>query len=118
MPKRDGLKPLPQQTADALARALNTLPGSNPNRLILRSAQKRSGGDWSDDDYDVVWKGLTVGRIYCLPFAPPSGRPWFWGIEFFSRAAGTLQYDGHAETREAAMAAFRAAWNAQGSKAS
>ena len=36
-----------------------------PNRLILKRASlNRSSGEWSDDDYDVVWEGKTVGRIF------------------------------------------------------
>jgi hypothetical protein len=33
---------------------------------------------WRDDDYDVLEKGVVVGRIFCLDAVGPQGRPWMW----------------------------------------
>jgi hypothetical protein len=32
--------------------------------LLKRAATSRSGGEWNEDDYDVLADGDVVGRIY------------------------------------------------------
>lgn len=78
--------------------------------LILKSAKSnRKDGHWSDDDYDVTLEGKTIGRIYRYTGV---GENWYWGIDFFVWKNQGPQY-GRAPTREAAMAAFREAWDRQ-----
>jgi hypothetical protein len=36
--------------------------------ILKRASASRSSGEWSDDDYDVLEKGVVVGRIF-------AGRP-------------------------------------------
>jgi hypothetical protein len=79
-------------------------------QLFLISANKsRRSGEWSDDDYDVrdgAPDGPVVGRIYKLSVAP-TGNWWFWAVQLFPAVAAD---SGTAETREAAMAEFKAHW--------
>jgi hypothetical protein len=32
--------------------------------ILKRASASRSSGEWSDDDYDVLFDGEVVGRIY------------------------------------------------------
>src|SRR3974390_1554159 len=80
-------------------------------QLFLVSANKSRRGnlEWSDDDYDVrdgAPDGPVVGRIYKLSVAP-TGNWWFWAAQLFPAVAAD---SGTAETREAAMEAFKAQW--------
>ena len=77
--------------------------------LFLVSANKSRRGNmrWSDDDYDVcdgAPDGPVVGRIYKLTVAP-TGNWWFWAVQLFPAVGAD---SGTAETREAAMEAFKA----------
>ena len=79
-------------------------------KLFLIGANKsRPSGEWTDDDYDVREgspDGPVVGRIYKLSVAP-TGNWWFWAVQLFPAVAAD---SGTGETREAAMAAFKAQW--------
>jgi hypothetical protein len=84
-------------------------------RLFLVSANKsRPGGlQWDADDYDVraaAADGPVVGRIY-RSTQSPEATPWFWTI--IETPVTTADRD-YAETREAAMAAFKARWESRG----
>jgi hypothetical protein len=83
-------------------------------QLYLISASKSRGDRmrWSEDDYDVrngAPDGPVVGRIYKLSVAP-TGNWWFWAVQLFPAVGDDT---GTAETREAAMAAFKAQWIAR-----
>ena len=84
------------------------------SKLVLVPAKKsRSGGPWSDDDFDVRLgnaEGKVVGRIFRTPHSPPS-RPWFWIITVYVPQQPTQR--GYAATPEEAMASFRAAWDGE-----
>lgn len=57
-------------------------------------------------DYEVVdTDGRVIGRIYRVT---GSRERWFWGTSF-QAIKGPPKY-GHADTREEAMAAFKAMW--------
>jgi hypothetical protein len=66
------------------------------------------GGEWDDDDYDVLADGVVVGRIMETA-AAPVGQPWMWTLAFGHHEDRTPTH-GYAESREAAMAAFAMSW--------
>jgi len=86
--------------------------------LVLRRAQEYRPGDWNPDhwnpdDFDVLYDGRTVGRIYRINAATGI---WWWESFMPTRRKGY----GDAPTRDDAMAAFRAEydrWRAEQPKA-
>ena len=63
------------------------------------------------ESYNVLFEGRYVGRIYKAISHAPRETPWFWGLDFFEwQGSGGPQY-GNAANREAAMRAFRTAWD-------
>jgi hypothetical protein len=66
-----------------------------------------ASGQWSDNDFDVLANGVAVGRIFKAN-ATPVGTPWMWTLAFAAR--GSNPGARHAESREAAMAAFAKSW--------
>ena len=73
--------------------------------LILKHASaSRPSGEWSDDDFDVLYNGVVVGRIMKAA-AVPVGQSWMWTLAFGHHEDRTPTH-GYAATREAAMAAF------------
>ena len=76
--------------------------------ILKRASASRPSGVWSDDDYDVLAEGEVVGRIM-KAIAAPVGSPWFWTLAYgYHRDRNPTH--GYAETREAAMAAFKKSW--------
>jgi hypothetical protein len=64
----------------------------------------------SADFFQVLTEdGRHAGRIFKSNSAPAE-TPWFWTIEWFSRR-GTGPHQGYGATPEAAMMAFRRAWD-------
>ncbi len=72
--------------------------------LILRDARHAWPGS-KPHDYEVLHEGKVVGRIVKLTHAP-ADRPWAWSLG--------AKHRGYIESREAAMAALRKAWDAEG----
>jgi hypothetical protein len=78
-------------------------------QLVLISANKSPGGEWSPNDHDVRDShGKVVGRIMRHPQAPES-RPWFWTITA-PEIPPSAHNRGYSVTREQAMADFKARW--------
>jgi hypothetical protein len=78
--------------------------------LILRPLD-----GFGTDQYEVVHGGRHLGRIYLANANSRTGYNWFWGINWFERPKDTAHlpgWDGFAPSREAAMGAFRKAWDA------
>jgi len=79
------------------------------DQLVLkRAAASRLSGEWSEDDYDVLYEGAVVGRIMKAA-AAPIGQPWLWTLAYGHHEDRTPIY-GYEATREAAMAAFAKSW--------
>jgi hypothetical protein len=70
--------------------------------LMLKTTAAHYGGDWSDHDHVVLENGNVVGRIMLHPQGPKVGP----GCGASSRACH------NAESRERAMAEFKAPWMA------
>ena len=80
--------------------------------LILRRASiKRRSIIWQDEDYNVLHGKRAIGRIYRVD-ADGGRATWFWGVSF--QVTGPKSY-GHADSLEAAKAAFRAKYAAMAS---
>jgi hypothetical protein len=70
--------------------------------LLRRRAQGNRPSNWNPDDFDVLDDGREVGRIYRVNAATEI---WWWGVSF--QLTGRKSY-GRVDTREQAMAAFKA----------
>ena len=84
------------------------LKGVRQALILKRASASRSSGKWNDDDFDVLAKGVVVGRIFKAN-ASPVGASWMWTLAFGHQKDRT-QTHGYAATREAAMAAFAKSW--------
>lgn len=77
---------------------------------LRRAAASRPDGQWPAEDYDVVYEGCAVGRVYRGIGNVAAERPWFWGL---MTVPSEMHDRGHAESRDAAMAALRRRWDAR-----
>jgi hypothetical protein len=48
---------------------------------LAAASASRPSGEWVADDYDVLAKGVLVGRIFKAA-APPVSTPWMWTLAF------------------------------------
>lgn len=76
--------------------------------LTLRSAPSVPGRA-ETDDYDVVFEGREIGRIFRPGAGVPQDRPWAWSIFLLERKPGTTG-NGCAPTFEEAVATVAARW--------
>jgi len=110
MPK-DGLMRLPDGIVAPLLRALMQIRHSPHSRLLLQPPGQPRAPVWDarKSDYDVTWRGETVGRIWRHTYEgePHEGFPWHWRI----REPRRKEESGHALTLHEAMEQFRAAWD-------
>lgn len=81
---------------------------------LIPANESRIGGDWSDDDFDVVAvdSGEAVGRIYAR-LASGGGQNWWWGLAFPYTLNAWQPYYGISESKDAAKRAFAERWRAQ-----
>ena len=117
MPKWDGLKPLPDHVIAPLLRALACIPRSADARLLLRKPEfQRRPCTGEEQDYDVVFRGRKVGRIWEHDYTGAvSGEMARWLWHWDRRDAdGRKDAEGHCGSLHEAMAQFRAAWDAPG----
>jgi hypothetical protein len=59
----------------------------------------------NEEDYEVLFGGVLVGRVVLSPSAP-NDRQWMWSVDHHDRSPAR----GYEPTREAAMAAFVKSW--------
>ena len=76
--------------------------------LILKTTRSQYGSPFDNDDYVVLHDDHVIGRIMLHPQAP-EGRPWFWTITAMDYPP-SIHTRGYSETREQAMADFKAQW--------
>jgi hypothetical protein len=62
------------------------------------------------EDFDVICDGAVVGRVFFTGDTSPRARAWFWGLAY-GHIEDRIPTHGYEPTREAAMAAFRRAWD-------
>jgi hypothetical protein len=115
MPKWDGLKPLPDHVLAPLLRALASIPRTADQRLVLRKVTDTRPPCWSlENDYDVMFRGRKVGRIWMFDYTGKSGGEmgrWLWHWDR-RNGEGRKDTSGHCGSLHEAMAQFRAAWDA------
>ena len=76
------------------------------NLELIPAKQSRSSGEWSEDDYDVVFveSGESIGMIFRM-----SLNTWFWGIDDL-HCGGRGSHYGSAGSKDAAKRAFADCW--------
>jgi len=77
------------------------------NRSLVLRRIVRSDGHRRADDYNVIHEDQTVGRIYRK--TSTTKESWVW-----TRTGECVPTGGHPDGLGEAIAAFRAAWEAQG----
>jgi hypothetical protein len=112
MPK-DGLKRLPDDIVAPLLRALVTIRPRPESRLYLQRAEHGRAPGWdAENDYNVLFRGRAVGRIWRFIYEKTEYRdyPWHWTLR---PSNDDWEADwGHAMTLVEAMEQFRKGWDA------
>jgi hypothetical protein len=79
--------------------------------LILRRANAgRVGDPWDDDDYDVLYDGRAVGRIFASGADDPPDVHWHWSIFYHERVLDMMTFAGREASCELAVAALASSW--------
>jgi hypothetical protein len=91
--------------------------GTADARLLLRKPEfQRRPCTGDQQDYDVVFRGRRIGRIWEHDYTgavsgPMANYLWHW---YWRDVEGRKDAEGHAPTLQATMAGFRRAWDAPG----
>jgi hypothetical protein len=104
---------LPDDVAAQLLRALECIPAPQERLALQRADQPRPPGFDQQNDYNVMWKGRQIGRVWRHAYDnhPWSGKgPWHW---YWRNVPGRIDASGHGPTLESVMADFRRAWDAR-----
>ena len=100
MPKWDGLRPLPDHVIEPLLRALACIPRTVDTRLLLAKRTDGRPPGWDrENDYDVVFRGRKVGRIWKHDYTGKvSGEMarWLWHWDWRG-VDGRKDAEGHAD---------------------
>jgi hypothetical protein len=108
---KDRLVPVPMHVAASLLAALASLPPRREARLVLKRLDyERAPTNDRQNDYDVLFGGEVVGRVWRHEYRLHPWEGWLWHWRF-RRAKGGPHTDGHAETLDEALGAFRKAWD-------
>src|SRR4051812_22870771 len=81
------------------------------DELVLRRRNLARPGTWGIDDYDVLWNGREVGRVFYTTVLTPYQWAWMWAITACLPRTIITNAHGYEGDREAAVRAFTAAWN-------
>jgi hypothetical protein len=109
MPK-DGLVRLPDHIVAPLLRALMHIRHTPQSRLLLEHPTEGRAPGWNiTTDFDVLWRGQKVGRIWRHIYVREAFEefPWHWDIT----AANRRHEWGHSLTLHEAMEQLRLAWD-------
>jgi hypothetical protein len=81
--------------------------------LVLRRAQlqRRRGGTWSEEDYDIVSGELVIGRLYKGEVAG-NENVWKWRLSAISGSAAVVKFSGTEVDLEQAKEAISKNWRA------
>jgi hypothetical protein len=108
---KDGLMRLPDHMCATMLRLLMHIRHTPEARLLLVAPERQRAPVWStaNADYDVKYRGRTVGRIWRFIYLRErhEGFPWHWDIRCDSRKHEW----GHALTLHEAMEQFRVTWD-------
>jgi hypothetical protein len=82
---------------------------ADPDQLFLRPTV--IGGDRLENDFVVIWDGISIGRIL-LQTGVPSGRPnWSWSLAFPHKPQDHA-HRGLCSDRAECQRRFKVAWKA------
>src|SRR4051812_28540962 len=98
---KDRLRRLPDHIVGPLLRALESLPPPGRRLALRRADQPRPPGHDSTTDYDVIWCGRSIGRVWRHDYQnhPWSGvGAWHW---YWRNVPGRTDCSGHGPTLEA-----------------
>jgi hypothetical protein len=77
-------------------------------KLCKAKGNRPEPPEWDENDFDVLWEGQAVGRIYRRMGARDDAQSWSWSILIVT-APGTTT-NGLAATLDEAKAAFSRNW--------
>jgi hypothetical protein len=108
---KDRLVPVPMHVAASLLAALASLPPRREARLVLKRLDyERAPTNDRGNDYDVLFGGQVVGRVWRHEYRLHPWEGWLWHWRF-RRTRGSPHTEGHGQTLDEALAAFREAWD-------
>ena len=113
----DNFKWLADKVVAPLLRALMCIPPRDKRLYLRRADHPRRPGLDQQNDYDIIWCGNRVGRIWRHDY---QNHPWSGlGLWHWSRCneRGRDVAEGHGPTLNAVMADFRRAWEVVQSRA-
>jgi hypothetical protein len=81
-------------------------PMTDDDETIYLRATVIGGKRWPDD-YTVIWRGLTIGRIMLAPGLPRHVPQWRWTCNFYGKPGGG---NGSGSDLDDCKLRFRATW--------
>ena len=107
---KDGLVRLPDHIVAPLLRALMHVRHTPQSRLLLEHPSSGRAPGWdASTNFDVLWRGEKVGRIWRHTYVRETfeEHPWHWDIS----ASNRPHEWGHSLTLHEAMEQLRMAWD-------
>jgi hypothetical protein len=97
------------QLCVAQRRALRfNTPMADDETIALRVAV--IGGKRHADDFEVIWRDLTIGRIMKRDGIPAQADQWWWGFSFYRRPSLDGDMSGTGSDLDGCKTKFKAAW--------
>ena len=114
VPRLENFRYLPDKIVVPLLHALSCIPHPDRRLILQRADHPRMPGHDQQNDYNVLWRGRQIGRIWRYEYTehPWSSKPaWHWE---WRDVPDRTDAAGHGPTLESVMADFRRVWNARG----